>query len=379
MSTQSSKSNSAQSGALLDFALGYGRRAWSVIAVIDKRAAGLWLPFQARPADETTQRMMFARPGITGLAVITGKVSGGLAVRDFDVADAYHAWAALYPTDAARLPTVRTARGFHVYGALDAEAFAELGDGELRADSKHYVLLPPSVHPEGAVYTWTIALPPVGAPLPSLPPSLTQAQAKQTHTTPSKPTACATRLNGVVKGLIADALPSGPRQRNRRLFDLARAVKGVMPNAPADRLLPVLVEWHRQALPHIRTKDFGESWTDFVVAWERVKRPQGASLYAAVAAAESVILSGHAATYDGHLFRLARLCAALQAQSGDRPFPLSCRIAADYLHTSPVHASRLFKTLAFDGALQLVRKGTKKSGKASEWRFIDQKSERYDQ
>ncbi len=355
---------------LLNSALAYARRGWSIIPVMGKKAAGLWKPFQERPADETTLHKLFAKRGITGLAVVTGKVSGGLAVRDFDDADAYHVWAKANPGDAGTVPTVRTARGFHVYGRLDAEQFIDFGDGELRADSRHYVLLPPSVHPDGIVYTWTVPL--AAGPLPPLPSTLTTPKQAQADT--SIHIACATQLKGVVKRLITDTLPTGPGQRNRRLFDLARAVKGVLPNATADQLRPIVVEWHRQALPHIRTKEFSESLTDFAIAWEWVKRPQGGSLSAAVAAAGRVILTGYAAAYDGHLCRLARLCAALQTQSGDRPFPLSCRVAADCLHTSAVHANRLLKTLQFDGVLVLVKKGTKRSGKASEWRFIDQNS-----
>jgi Bifunctional DNA primase/polymerase, N-terminal len=78
-------------GALLDHALDYAGRGWSIIPTTGKKASGLWRPFQTQPADEKTLRHLFAQKGITGLAVILGGVSGGLAVRDFDQADAYHA------------------------------------------------------------------------------------------------------------------------------------------------------------------------------------------------------------------------------------------------------------------------------------------------
>ena len=124
---------SANADRLPDAALAYARRGWSIIPVLGKKAAGLWKPFQKRAA-EATLRKMFAKKGVTGLAVITGKVSGGLAVRDFDDADAYDAWANANPEDAASSPTVRTARGYHVYGTLDAEQVIDFGDGERRAD-----------------------------------------------------------------------------------------------------------------------------------------------------------------------------------------------------------------------------------------------------
>src|SRR4051812_44683457 len=79
---------------LIEHALAYAARGWSIIPVREKKAAGFWKPFQDRPADRKTLRRLFALDGITGLAVVTGSVSGGLAVRDFDIAAAHHAWAA---------------------------------------------------------------------------------------------------------------------------------------------------------------------------------------------------------------------------------------------------------------------------------------------
>jgi Bifunctional DNA primase/polymerase, N-terminal len=150
-------SRSKPSLDLLATALGYAARGWSIIAVKGKKAAGLWKPFQTRTADEPTLRRMFERQA-TGLAVILGPVSGGLACRDFDDAGAYHRWTAQHPDLAASVPTVKTARGFHVY-FRGLEGFQTLGDGEYRADAGHYCLLPPSRHPDGPTYTWLKPIP----------------------------------------------------------------------------------------------------------------------------------------------------------------------------------------------------------------------------
>jgi hypothetical protein len=361
---------------LLDRALAYARRGWSMLPVAGKKAAGLWKPFQAHPADEKTLRRLFAKEGITGLAVVLGRVSGGLAVRDFDRGDAYHRWASAHPDDAARQPTVRTARGFHVYGTLDADCYATLDDGELRADPRHYVLVPPSLHPSGSVYGWTIPLP--EGTLPPLPASLIQTQHTQPTQadagTPRPPTQTQHNQTSIAwwTSAIAGTLPRGPGERNRCIFELARRLKAKLPQATATELRALFRKWHRQALPFIGTKDFGESWADLAVAWERIRRPAGQSFAAAAAAADTASLppSVEQLGYDGPLRRLAALCWQLAQQWGDRPFPLGCEIAGKYLGVSVRHAGRLLKALRFDGVLELVAKGNKRTGKASEWRFI---------
>jgi hypothetical protein len=367
-------SDTADNG-LLDAALSYAHRGWSIIAVAGKRAVGRWKPFQQRPADDATLRRLFARPGVTGLAVVTGKVSCGLAVRDFDREDAYHAWATCHPDDAGWLPTVRTARGYHVYGRLDAEQYRTLGDGELRADSRHYVLAPPSIHPDGGDYVWTIPL--RDAALPVLPHTLTLSTSVpdlRWSLTPSTHKDTQPLIAWWTSAVVA-TLPTGQGQRNRCIFDLARRLKAIRPEATPAELRPVLREWHRLALPNIRTKEFSETWADFSVAWQRVVRPAGQSFRAAAAAADITELPTVVSKlgYDGHLARLTALCWQLADQWGHKPFPLGCQIAGHHLGVSARHAGRLLKALQFDGVLVLVSKGTKQTRKASEWHFCDRR------
>src|SRR5262249_27906989 len=143
--------------------------------------------------------------------------------------------------------TVKTGRGFHVYGRLIEETYANLDDGELRADSRHYVVLPPSLHPDGILYHWTV---PLGErELPELPASLSQRQhhtqahsgdsgKPSQHSKHSKHIACATSA-------IASPLPSGPGQRNQCIFQLARRLKAPMPDATPAELRVIVREWHR--------------------------------------------------------------------------------------------------------------------------------------
>ncbi len=262
------------------------------------------------------------------------------------------------------LPTVQTARGFHVYGQLDEEAFADLGNGELRADSGHYVLLPPSVHPGGQVYSWVHPLPRDGAPFRLLPSSLREEGPRQTQQ-PKQHIAC-------VPQAAVDAteatLPNGPGQRNRKVFDLARRLKGI---AGLDTSLAVLkaivIEWHRRALPVIRTKDFAETWSDFQTAWLAVKTPHGTTVRAAYDAARRAPQVPIDDSAD--LGVLATLCRNLSKAAGGRPFYLSCRTVEELFGVSRMTAWRWLRALQFYGVIESVKTGTLKGLRATTWRY----------
>ncbi len=133
----------------------------------------------------------------------------------------------------------------------------------------------------------------------------------------------------------------------------------------------IVIDWHRLALPYIRTKPFDETWADFATAWGRIKRPAGASLAAAIAAADAAPLPAAAKKYDTPAYRrLVAVCRQLAAQWGAKPFPLGCCIAGESIGVSKTEANRMLKTLQFDGIIQLVTKGCTASGRASEWRYV---------
>lgn len=115
-----------------------------------------WKEFQNRRADQTELAKWF-ESSEQNMAVVTGAVSGDLVVRDFDVEGAYARWQQAHPEAARIFPTVRTARGHHVYARGQVDGTKVHSDGELRACGV-YVLAPPSVHPSGAFYSWVVPL-----------------------------------------------------------------------------------------------------------------------------------------------------------------------------------------------------------------------------
>lgn len=372
------RSASAAVHQFLEHALAYALLGWSILPVIGKIAVFAWKRFQTRPPTPAELQEMFADPDITGLAVVTGQVSG-VAVRDFDRVASYVAWADAYPSDAAKLPTVKTARGYHVYGALDRECYAVIGDGELRADSKHYVLLPPSIHPSGSVYSWLVPLPAPGQLLPRLPHSLVQGiprQAQEAHVTQpthSHMTCVRSNPNASIAEAIASTIPPGPDVRNRYVFELARALKAIIPKASRDELREIVRDWHARALPFIKTKDFTTTWCDFSRGWEAVKIPHGAALSHVAMTARASPLPEAAFGYDLPVMQeLVSLCHALQQHHGPgKSWPLSCRMAAREIGVGHDTAARWIKLLLADGVLELaVPAGSKESRRAAEYRYI---------
>ncbi len=148
-------------GSFLGHALAFFRRGWSIIPIRHKTAKGKepacnWKPYQRRAPSQATLRRLFAEPNLDGLGVICGDVSD-LVIRDFDDAASYEQWAAAHTELATALPTVKTARGFHVYFRCGFRGIKHEADGELRGAG--YCLVPPSTHPSGHIYEWINPLP----------------------------------------------------------------------------------------------------------------------------------------------------------------------------------------------------------------------------
>jgi Bifunctional DNA primase/polymerase, N-terminal len=349
---------------LLGAALQCLGRDIATIPVNGKKAAIKWKRYQTVMPTERELRQWFSNPKVSGLAVIH---SCNLVCRDFDKVESYEQWAAHHPNLANVLPTVETPRpGRHVYfrGKPGFVSLAD-GDGEYRGDCKHYTLFPPSVHPSGLPYRWLI---PFDSDLPEVDP-VRAGLLRDTQATQSTHCMCQ-QGNPPITSAITDTLPAASGQRNRRLFDLARRLKAVVPGADAAELKPIVREWFGLALPVIRSKEWSETWADFVVAWQAVKHPAGGKWAEIVQAAQSVKVD--TGEWDGATAAIIRLAAALQAHHGPgKAWPLSCDLAGKEAGVSRQRAWSVLKMLRFEGVIELVTPaGSKGSKLAAEYRFL---------
>ncbi len=356
----------------------YADLGWRVIPVAGKRPLVAWK--QLTPPDELEP--LWDDPRTTGIAVILGQPSGGLVVRDFDDVDRYLGWRREKPELAAQLPTALTPRpGRHVFARCEGSRRTRCFlDGELRGDGA-IVVLPPSVHPNGLCYDWMTE---PYREIPIIEPSVllgatqhrrrregTPQEEGQTHTC-SKYMACVNSEQGLfIDWAIEQTCPNMPGQRNRRIFDFARYLLTVFDRSTDPEDLRHHVEaWHRAALPDIGTRDFGETWRDFLHAWNNVKTPAGATLgkVERIAMQDPFTLG----LSDMNLDKVARLLrAAAQIRGEGGVFFMDFRTMGKSVGLSAVAARKIAIKLVALGHVAIVEKGIAgRRGKATVWRWL---------
>lgn len=390
-------------------AVDYARRGWSVIPLAgDKRpTVATWKERQTCAVSPEDAAAWFARiKRVEGVGIVLGKVSGGLAVRDFDDAGAYSRWAKAHNQIASVLPSVKTARGVHVYFRADGVATCKYDDGELRGEGA-YVVAPPSKHPSGAFYEW-LTLP--NGEVPKVDPGAAGLdrswangagaggfQTERTERTETPETTERTEdtedteetedpeaiakgwgadTNARIESAIRRTLPKAFGQRNPAIFRFARALKaipgvGCLTARTLRALRPVVKAWHERGLANMLTKDFGTTWGDFAHAWGRVRFVEGDDVLGkALERAEAADPSAWASDYAPAQRLLASLCRELQRAAGSAPFFLGARTAGEAVGVDKDRANRWLWAFVADGALELVTKGSQQSGKASRWRYV---------
>lgn len=252
------------------------------------------------------------------------------------------------------------------------------GDGGL-------VVVPPARHVSGKDYAWKLE--PFAVPFAEPPDWLSlfysasdffgggDSSVSDFGKTQAKHIACVKlALKGVSASLseaIAGTIPTAFGTRNRRIFDLARILKSSIETAnkrPID-LRHIVEQWHRLALPSIKTKGFPETWTDFSLAWDRVRRPVGPRLADIAASASAAVAPEWASVYDDdRIGQLVCLLAELQCVNDGRPFFIGCRQIGKIFDVSHMTANEWMRRLERDGVIERVFTGH--TGRASEFRFI---------
>lgn len=388
---------SGSTNPLLAAALRYLARGWSVIPIGNEKRPwhGIqWKAFQSTPANEQVLHEWFAAPDVTGVAVVLGGVSGGLACRDFDDGTGYTAWAESHPNLARTLPTARTARGYHVYFRCAGFATRKCADGELRGEGG-YVILPPSRHPQGIVYSWInppdavvpeIDLSASGLPDSDCPLYPTGRQGgrdsreggeavRQGHDN-QNPVDPASLLG---KSPQSDPIPdecfvTGPGQHDQKTLMLARFVKLGVGVRTAAEARPWFDLWYEKGKSSMRESDPDLARMKFNRAFDLARIPLNYS--PAVRAMERVQTEPpppEVQQYRGEKTRkLVALLFQLGQMAGTEVFALSSHQAARLIGTDPGTAHTALHELAADGLIQCADRGRPgpPGSKAARWRWL---------
>lgn len=261
-----------------------------------------------------TQRLPIAQlrawvdGGATGLGCILGEASADaegkpLVVIDFDDREAYRNWRSGHLEAARSLPTVITARGFHVY-ARGPAAYHQ-GEGfEYRGTSGHYVAIPGSEHPSGAIYSWRGGAAPDTLPvidpvdlglLPATPVTTGRKarpqglrriagrtpvdlenelwpQADLTGPLPSRPRGL--WLHTWHQARILRCVPLRPGRRNHCILKLVRTLRGFRHHWSSFTIRQAFDFWWERARPAIGTQEYSTSWRDLCVGWLHCTTPK---------------------------------------------------------------------------------------------------------
>ncbi len=361
--------------ALLDDAMSYLDRGISCIPVVSrngskKPAVKYGETFAKRLPTADELREGFGRPGVNGVAIISGEVSGRLATRDFDTPEGYRDFADSYPALAKSLPTVKTKRGFHVWCRSDLSRVVTLKDGEYRGAG--ISLAPRSQHHTGTRYQWVI-------PLPAKNDLEFVSHAVFTGQSVAETAECHFSAVSAVSAVSATSspseivqatLPTTAHQRNEKVLALARGLKLNCGLGYADAVEHVR-HWHTLALPFITTKHLSETIGDFEHAWDRVRHPLGMNVVdAAALQVDPSDLPDAALQYpqDDPMRRLIGLCAALAKINEGSRFFLSSHDVARRLDLEPMQAYRMLRVLVRDAVLDLAENGNERRATRYRWR-----------
>lgn len=359
----------------------YHEFRWSIIPVpFGTKVPKLqWKSFQDQRASlKNIEDWFIGRQ--TNVAIITGRVSGGVYIRDFDDADSYYRWCAEHGSLAAVCPTVATRRGFHVYCRWDHPlSTCKLDSGELRAEGA-YTLLPPSKHPEGNLYSW-IRPPRSFVDIPDVDPTLFGVEAiRDEKKRKPKPKTLRivhpehevddSELTEFELEAIRLSMPNGVGQRNSKIFELARRLLAQSTERSSERNQMVFDRWWDEARHFVGTKDYAVSLADWTIAIEKATTPLHDPVSVCLLRAREESPPLWTARMDPKCRILASLCRELQRMHGDDPFFLSARTAGKAIDVTHATAHAWLRIFVVLGKLREVARGSRQTNLATTYKYL---------
>jgi hypothetical protein len=162
-----------------------------------------------------------------------------------------------------------------------------------------------------------------------------------------------------VEEAIEATLPNGPKQRHRRIFDFARALRYDcgLGDASTEQLRAHVAEWFNQAKPFIETQSFIETWVDFQNAFPRTKKGIASSPLVIALADAKEDSSAAPEWYDNPLHQVVFCtCRNLAKESGGEFFA-STHDLGRRLGQKPMTIYRILQAMMADGFCTEIKKG----------------------
>ena len=171
--------------------------------------------------------------------------------------------------------------------------------------------------------------------------------------------ASAATLQELFANLPGSAIPKEFGMRNTCVFQLARYVKGVVPEATQDELYTIVSHWFETFKTNIRTQDLSVTWVEFQTAWAAVLCPRGNVLNEALSQPCDLPPQMRDHRYGPKGERLLTICCQLARHHAPAPFFLSARQAGELISLDYSDAAKFLKVFCLNGFIRCVEQGTR--------------------
>ena len=301
-------------------------------------------------------------------------ITSGLVVVDVDVKHGRNGFLALRDRDlGCTFATETPSGGMHFFyrhpGAVVKNSTSKLADGvDVRGDGG-YVIFPPSITGDGC---YSLAIPSQVSELQGWVTDTERIEAIDMASILSN-NSNISNLSVVsvlsVADVIEKTLPRAVGQRQTCIMNLARGLKydAGLHGQSLDALRPHVQEWHHRALPVIGTKQFLDTWDDFVRAWERARVPlTGDHIQNAIDC-----VKGHPVWTPGWIdddaTRLLFAVISRMSELNEGVFWFAVRDIESYIGIDAQTAWRRLNTFESEGYIKRIKKGSQ--GLATRYRW----------